>query len=290
MSGASSPPGRAGGPDPSAAPRALLGWLIVAAAGLTVVLLWPSGGDAQELGDEEVQRGGELYARYCATCHGAAGEGGHRGEPGDDIHGPPVNDVDVALVDLTIRTGRMPIISRDAGIIHEPGLGDDDREQIVAWMTETFELEGEVPDVPEGHAARGRILFNAHCAACHSTTGEGGVAGGGMFILPARDVDRVAIHTASRVGPFGMPRFGEAVLSDEDLADIGTAIEEMDLERPSPLAITDVTHISEGVYGTVAMILLLGLVVFIAKMPRITPAVEEHFAIEDDEEDEEEGA
>jgi ubiquinol-cytochrome c reductase cytochrome c subunit len=277
----------AGPPD---AARAILGWIVVAAAVLAVVLLWPAGSGAQELDDEEVRRGGELYAMYCAACHGAAGQGGHLGEPGDDIHGPPVDDVDVAYVDLSIRTGRMPIISREAGIVHDPDLDDEDREQIVAWMTEAFELEGEVPEVPDGNAARGRILFNEHCAACHSTTGEGGVAGGGMFILPARDVDRVAIHSASRVGPFGMPRFGETVLSDEDLADIGTAIEAMDLERPSPLAITDVTHVSEGVYGTIAMILLLGLVVFIAKMPRITTAVEEHFDIDDHDEGEEEGA
>lgn len=285
MSAHLTPDGDAARPWPAGNRRAIAGWVALLTFLSLGVVLWPSGGGAQQLEADEVHRGGELYARYCTACHGAAGQGGHLGEPGDDIHGPPVNDVDVAFVDLTIRTGRMPIVSRDAGIVHDPGLDDDDRERIVAWMTETFELEGEVPDVPEGDAARGRLLFNEHCAACHSTTGEGGVAGGGMIIRSARDVDRVAIHSASRVGPFGMPRFGEEVLSDQALADIGTAIETMDAERPSPLAITDVSHVSGTIYAAFAMLLLLGLVVFIAKMPRITPALEEHFDIEGDETD-----
>jgi hypothetical protein len=52
-------------------------------------------------------------------------------------------------------------------------------------------------------------------------------------------------------------------------------IEEMDRERPSPLAITDVTHVSGTVYAAAAMLVLLGLVGLIAKFPRITPVGDE---------------
>jgi ubiquinol-cytochrome c reductase cytochrome c subunit len=276
------------GGDRGRALRVLFGWIgIAVAAAVGLVVLVQDDGAAQQLSEDEVRRGGELYAQYCIACHGPRGEGGV-GE--GDLEGPPINDIDVAYADLVIRTGRMPIVTRRAAIVRDPGFDDDDREQIVAWMTETFGLEGEVPEVSEGDPGRGRILFNEHCAACHSTTGKGGVAGGGMFVLPARFLDPVAIVSASRVGPFGMPRFSEEMLSDEDLADIATAVDMMDAERPSPLAITDVTHVSGTVYAVVAMILLLGLVGVIAKMPRITPAVEEEFEIDDDPNDEGKGA
>jgi ubiquinol-cytochrome c reductase cytochrome c subunit len=254
------------------AARLVAGWVVLLAAAAVVGVPVALGEAVEQPEPDEVARGGALYAMYCAACHGARGEGGHL--PGI-LAGPPVNDIDVAFADLVIRTGRMPIVSRQAGIMHDPDLGDDDRDQIVAWMAETFDLEGEVPDVPTGDPGHGRVLFNEHCAACHSTTGKGGVAGGGVTILPARDVDRVATFSAARVGPFGMPRFSEAVLSDEDLADIGTAIEEMDRERPSPLAITDVTQVSGTVYAAAATLDLLGLVGLIAKFPRITPLGDE---------------
>jgi ubiquinol-cytochrome c reductase cytochrome c subunit len=261
--------------------RHVAGWL---AALLAVALLTAltSGDEASERpSDEETQRGGQLFATNCTVCHGATGEGG----TGPGLRAaPPIDDIEVAYADLVIRTGRMPIVDREAGILRDPQLDATDREQIVAWMAQTFDLEGEVPVVPHGDTARGRLLFNAHCAACHSTTGWGGITGDGVVARPVRDLDRVAIHSAARIGPFEMPSFSASVLSDEDLADIAAAIERMDEERPSRATLIDLTHVSGMVYSLVAVVVLVGLLVLVSHLPSIA-AKDEEFEFEDRDED-----
>lgn len=268
--------------------RAFTGWAVVACLLVGVVVLAAGRADSQEPGQEqeEVHRGAALYAAYCASCHGAQGQGG----PADEglLAGPPLHGLEVAYVDLTIRTGRMPIIAREASIVRDPELTGGDRAAIVSWMSDALDLEGEVPVVREGNAPRGRILFNDHCASCHSTTGYGGVAGGGVRVRPTRGVDEVAVFSATRVGPFAMPPFSEDVLSDEDVADIAAAVVAKDAERPSPLAITDVTHVSGTIYVTAMMLVLIGLVGLIARMPRIA-VEEEEFDWPEGDEPEEEG-
>lgn len=255
----------------------------MALAVVLVTALTGRGEATEHLDEQAVRRGEQLYARNCAACHGMSGQGG----PGPDVMaGPPVDDIDVALADLLLRTGRMPIVSREAGIVRDPKLDDTDREQIVAWMAETFGLEGRVPDVPEGDSGRGRLLFNENCAACHSTTGWGGAAGRDVIPLPVRGLDRVAIFSAARVGPFEMPSFPETVVSDEDLADIATAVEQMDRERPSRVAFTDLNHVSGTVYSAVAVAVLVGLVIAVSRPPEITVAEVEEFEVEDPEDPE----
>ena len=252
--------------------------LVVITAALT------SRGEASEHVDDARQRGGQLYAMYCTACHGASGQGG----PGPGVlAGPRIDDIDVAYADLVIRTGRMPIVERDAGIIRDPNLDARDRDLLVAWMAETFGLDGEVPDVPDGDTAQGRLLFNENCAACHSTTGWGGVTGGNLVALPVRDLDRIAIFSASRVGPFTMPSFPESVLSDQDLADIAAAVERMDDERPSPLAFLDLTHVSGTVYSVVGIAILVALLFWIARLPAIRVARDEEHEYRDPDEPEE---
>lgn len=257
--------------------RALAGWLGAVLAVVLVTSLAGRGEASEHPDEQDVRRGQQLYARNCAACHGMTGEGTRGSGP---TAGPPIDDVDVALVDLLIRTGRMPIVAREAGITPDPELDDRDRAGIVAWMAGAFELEGGVPDVPAGDAGRGRLLFNQYCAACHSSTGWGGVAGDDVVPPSLRGLDRVALFSAARVGPFEMPVFPEAVVTDEELADIATAVEEMERERPSSVAFIDLNHVSGTLYSLAAVALLLGLVVVVSRLPGIVVAAEEEFELE----------
>lgn len=263
--------------------RVVAGWLGAVLAVMLVTSVAARGQASEHLDENALHHGRQLYASNCAACHGMDGQG----QPGRGVTaGPPVDDVDVALVDLLLRTGRMPIVAREAGITRDPEIDDAQRERIVAWMAERFDLPGRVPEVPEGDAGRGRILLNQNCAACHSSTGWGGVTGDEVIAPSLRGLDRVALFSAARVGPFEMPVFSEAVISDEELADIATAVQQMERERPSRVALMDLNHVSGTIYSVVAVGVLLGLVVGVARLPAITVAEDERFEFEDPEDPE----
>jgi ubiquinol-cytochrome c reductase cytochrome c subunit len=259
--------------DRTATVRALAAWFgLACVAALALVATSDREARSQEEG-ETVAAGAALYNAYCAACHGADGSGMDHLE--GVMAGPAIDDIDVAYADLTIRTGRMPIVERDAGIIRQPDLGAEERDAIVAFMAERFELEGEVPTVPDASPVPGRVLFNEHCAACHRTTGTGGVAGEGVTVLPARGLDEVAIWSATRIGPFGMPAFSEEIISDDDLASIAAAVKKMDEERPTLLGIVDVDHVIGTWFMVGTMVVLLGAIVLIARFPRAQASYEE---------------
>jgi ubiquinol-cytochrome c reductase cytochrome c subunit len=198
---------------------ALLGWLAIAAA-LAAVLVVTGSADraaAQEEA-EQLARGAELYAVNCAICHGPRGGGGP-GETGLTA-GPAVFGIDRAYVDQQMRTGRMPLIDRTAGVVRPQELDDDEREAVLAWMIDELELTGEIPQVGEGDASRGQELYTVHCAACHGSVGNGGIAGRDTTVLSLRGIDAIAMIEATRVGPYNMPAFGEDLISEQDANDI----------------------------------------------------------------------
>lgn len=243
--------------------RALGGWLAVVAVMALGLVVLPGSGRAQveDATEADLDRGGELYAVYCATCHGTDGAGvtgtGARA-------GPAIDETDVAYNDLLIRTGRMPLVEPRAGILDDPGFTESDRASLVGWMAATFDLPGRIPSLTgEGDVARGAELYTVHCAACHGSSGVGGISGGGATVRTVRDVDPVAIVEATRVGPFAMPAFSQDVVTDEEASDIAAFITTMSQDERSPLGLRE-PHRATLAVLTIPLFLAVLLATFFA--------------------------
>lgn len=227
--------------------RGFLGWILLIAA-VTLFAVPMAGADSAT---QAVPQGGAVYQQNCAACHGSAGEGmtGTGVEAGPSLVGLPV-----ALVDLVVRTGRMPIVRPEAGVV-ESKLTADQRQDLIAWASDELSLVGSVPSIPRGTAARGQQLYGAYCAACHGATASGGVAGNATLVPPLVGLDRVAVAEAVRTGPFAMPAFSPDIVSDEDAGDIGAFLELLAASDTTPLGLRE---INAGVAGA--------LVVFVAPL------------------------
>lgn len=245
--------------------RAWASWagLIAIAA---IVIAVPAGADQAEPSDASViTRGGEVYAVQCAACHGPRGEGGTG--PGDR-GGPPIAETLVVLNDQMVRTGRMPIVDLEAGVRGPTPLGDDDREALLAWMTDRLDLRGEPVEVSPGAMSRGADLYAIHCAACHGSTGTGGVAGGGVAVLGVLDLDDVAVASAIRAGPLQMPAFGPDVLSDDAVDDITTyVVDGMGGAPRSAIGLGEINRVQGAVMTGIVALALLSVVALVAREP-----------------------
>jgi ubiquinol-cytochrome c reductase cytochrome c subunit len=239
--------------------RALIGWLVVGAVAAALVALTGGGGTAfaePEADEELLQRGAELYAVNCAACHGPRGGGGP-GETGITA-GPPVAGIAMAYVDQQMRTGRMPLIDRTAGVVRPQELTDVEREATLAWMIAELELTGEIPEVGPGDPARGQELYTLNCAACHGSVGNGGISGRGVNVLGLRGIDPIAMIEATRVGPYNMPAFGEDLISEQDANDLA-AFTSLAFEEPETTAFA-LTEQNRVALSALAL-LLVGIVV-----------------------------
>jgi len=210
---------------------------------------WALTQDVARAGDPDpalIDRGGEVFQAACAACHGTRGEGGSGPGIAD---GPAVRGIELAYLDMTVRTGRMPIPDRDVGI-YADRLSEEERVALVAYAQERLEVTGEIPTVEPGHAARGQELYVRNCAACHGAAADGGISGARVFVPPLVGIDGVAIAEAARVGPFEMPAFDPAVLADEDLDDIVAYLEVVD---DSPRTAVGLREVDQAVAGLLAL-------------------------------------
>lgn len=206
--------------------------------------------------EDGLARGAALFQRDCAACHGTRAQG----RPGDTVSaGPPIDDVPVALVDVMLRTGRMPIPAPELGVRTER-LAPPDRQAVVAWMQEHFDLPGELPTPGHGQASRGLDPFVEHCAACHGAGGDGGVAGGGTTVPAIRGADPVVIAEAVRVGPVEMPPFSGALLDDATLDDI---IAYLQVAEGGPRTLLGLRSVDEVATGAAVLVLLAAAVAMV---------------------------
>ena len=256
--------------------RPLLSWLAVAGAlaALMASGLVPALAVEDPLSSAERQTAETIYANQCATCHGS--DGGGRTIPGTDEQAPPLignPDITVPYVDLTVRVGRMPppenepFDNRHRQVV----IGDEERELLVAYMAEQFDLEGEVPDPLEGDAAAGREVYAANCAQCHGSTGAGGVAGAGAWTPDVIGRDAVAIAEAIRVGPFEMPRFGEEQISDQEIGDVAAFLDEVAHEEGTPLGLVELNPVYASGFAFAFAVLILLSAMWIAGRPTMFP-------------------
>jgi ubiquinol-cytochrome c reductase cytochrome c subunit len=206
--------------------RALLAWFLVALGAVTLASAAGGAGAQEPVDPAAVARGEQIFTAQCAECHGIDGQATEQA--------PALREVSRAYADLVLRTQRMPPGDPEGQTKGNIRYTDEDRAAVVAFMSERFGIEGEIPDPPEGDPARGREIFATNCAACHGSTGAGGVAGAGAFTPNLIGLDEVTLASAVRVGPFQMPRFSEDQIDDEGLGDIAAFMDEV-AEEPGTL-------------------------------------------------------
>ncbi len=114
-----------------------------------------------------VARGAQVFSAHCAECHGATAKGTNK------------------AVDL-VRS--LLVIDDEKGILIAPvlrnthpgpklNLTEDQISDVVAWLhVQTYAADHRNTylflDALTGDAKKGEAYFNAHCASCHSATGD----------------------------------------------------------------------------------------------------------------------
>jgi ubiquinol-cytochrome c reductase cytochrome c subunit len=234
--------------------RALLAWsalLLVAGALALAAAARPAG--AQDEGHQQrVARGEDIFTRQCASCHSITG---------GEARAPDLRQVSVPYADLVLRTQRMPPGDPEGRTKGNVRYSDEDREALVTYLTEQFDLEGEVTEPGEGDPARGREIFATHCAACHGSTGAGGVAGGGAITPNLIGLDGLTLAQAIRVGPFQMPRFSPDQISDQGVGDIAAFMDVVAEEPGTLLGFAELNPVFAS-----AFVLALSIVVLLSCM------------------------
>jgi ubiquinol-cytochrome c reductase cytochrome c subunit len=271
----------------SAARRALVGWGLVALA-LAALVAWGRAAGAQEEPDggagplDGIEEGGQIYALQCAQCHGADGAGG----PMDRYEGeapsllPRDNpNISAAYLDLVMSTGRMPPAGSPYDNRERRVVSEDERERrnVVAWMQREFGIPGEVPlvDVEEGDTVRGQQVWNTNCAHCHGATGAGGVAGAGAWTPSVSDSSAQTIYEAIRVGPFQMPQFSEAQISDQEAVDVAAFMHEVAAEEGTPLfGLVELNPVYASAFVALLALVTLVSLVWIGGRPAWFPDAE----------------
>lgn len=244
--------------------RAWLGWLGVCGVGLVALAggLATAAESGRAAAGVEAPDGGELYQRWCAACHATDGAG--------TTAGPPLTGIDVAYVDLTMRTGRMPLEDPARGV-RQRRFSDAERRRTVAYLTDLLDLDGQVPDVAPGSPAAGRRVYGVHCAACHGPGGSGGLAGDGTPVPEIVGLDAVAIAEATRQGPFQMPRFGRDLISDGEVGDLAAFLGEDTHPPATPLGYTELSRPLAAAFATTLALVVIGLCVWASRRPGLPP-------------------
>lgn len=196
-------------------------------------------------GASEFSRDGEtLYGTFCASCHGAAGEGmrfaGMTAFPAIASEGFLALASDRFIAE-TIRKGRPG--RRMAAWGHANGLNDEEIGKVVAHLRALG--NGVAPSAPDdlserlgGDKAKGAALYAEHCTGCHGKTGEGGEGTAlNNSVLLATATDRYMAETI-RLGRPGtsMPTFGMAstvrpALASDEIASIVAHIRTWEVTR-----------------------------------------------------------
>lgn len=211
-------------------------------------------------------QGPALYAIYCASCHGARGQGSHDapaliGKPAVDVH-------------FMLDSGRMPASAPNVNEIpRQPRFTQKQIADIVRYVL-TFSPvhpNAALPNVVLGNATRGRALFAANCAQCHGAAGDGASVGGADVAPDLSAATVFEVGEAIRAGPGVMPRFAPQVLSDRDVDDIAAYIEVARTQPDEPNGIDSggfpLAHVGPVAEGIVAWFIGLGaLVLFVRRI------------------------
>ena len=163
--------------------------------------------DSSESGDAEPPDGAQLFAQFCAPCHGNEAQGTNLAY---EIQHPPVE-----YATWVIRNGRPGVEFPDAMMAAwaEATLSDADVTAILAYLDEFPQ-----PTTGEG-------LYLDYCANCHGTDAQGGVVGvSPLEEIIDGDYDKVfeQVREGDDEGGPGarsnyMPAFGTDALTDAEV-------------------------------------------------------------------------
>lgn len=139
-------------------------------------------GSSPPLAVGDVVLGRDLYARNCATCHGAKGRGDGPGASG--LHPAPANlaEHDYGLERLSFAlTNGVDGTSMPAWRDYSVG----DLSALAAAVRE-FHIAQREPQIPQNILDLGARVYSANCAQCHGMDGGGnGTAVSELHIVPA---------------------------------------------------------------------------------------------------------
>lgn len=166
----------------------------------------------------QVSHGRALYVESCSSCHGLDA----RGVKG---LGPSLHGVGARASDFYLSTGRMPLDQpQDQPLRKAPAFPRSDIDALNAYVGS---LGG--PPIPRADPARGSIgegfqEFTERCAGCHQIVGQGGMVTGAR--VPAlQHATPTEIAEAVRIGPYLMPKFGEANLDQHGVDSLARYIQ-----------------------------------------------------------------
>jgi ubiquinol-cytochrome c reductase cytochrome c subunit len=225
--------------------RPLAAVLATLAATLSVVALRPAGAQTGAV-PQDLEGGRQLFLEGCASCHGPDGRGVTTEE--GDLRGPSLENAGEALAYYYVSTGRMPLANaQEVAVRKEPAYDEEQIAQLVAYVGSL----GDGPDLPtlpeEFDRPAGGELYRANCAPCHSAGGIGGPLSYGQAAPSVRPAEALEIAAAVRSGPGEMPRFGDDVLSDQEVADIVSHVTDLgDQDDAGGLSLGGVGPVAEG--------------------------------------------
>ena len=202
-------------------------WLVP----LAVALVLPGAAGAQPGGGASVDKGKELYAEHCLSCHGPDGGGvTSSSQPAGalGVHGlgPPLRGVGALAADFYLTTGYMPLQNPHDQPRHTQS--PFDKQEIASLVVYVASL-GKGPPIPKPQPKRSQIsrglqLFTEHCAGCHQVVAEGGYVPNAIA-PPLHQATAVQVAEAVRVGPYLMPKFSKTQISDDELNAIVAYVE-----------------------------------------------------------------
>lgn len=212
--------------------------------------------EAQDVRTGSAERGAELFAAGCATCHGPAGEGAGPW--------PSIVGAGAAGADFQLRTGRMPFAGEPGEQAQRkpPAYDEQEIRDLVAYVATL----GEGPAIPEVRLddallSEGQRLFAVNCAPCHGSTANGGAVGAGAVAPPLTASEPRIVAEAMLSGPGQMPVFD---LPDEELAAVVTYVEFLrNAPNPGGFAIGGIGPVPEGLVAWLVGIGLLMLIVWL---------------------------
>jgi ubiquinol-cytochrome c reductase cytochrome c subunit len=201
-----------------------------------------------------------VFLADCAVCHGSEGLG--------TPEGPSLVGVGAAAIDYWVSTGRMPLSQGHRGPRIDRRKPKYAPAEIAALVDYVADLTGGGPPIPYvstvgADPAAGGVLYRLNCAACHSWAGTGGALEDreAPSIKPATPTQ---IAEAVRTGPDPMPRFGDAALTDKQLADVVAYIQRLD--HPDDRGGNPLGHAGPLAEGAVAIVLALGALLVVSRL------------------------
>ncbi len=125
----------------------------------------------------EVEQGAQLYARYCALCHGASATGYAADNAPSLVSKTFLESATDEFIARGIRMGRPNTAMAAYGRTRGGPLAETDIDAIVAYLRSRGPAARQLPSAtPGGDRKLGSQLFDRHCVECHGDASKRGTA------------------------------------------------------------------------------------------------------------------